>query len=149
MRTVDVAWDQVAERFTANGTIRGHEIAINAPAQPDVKRRPTGFSASELLLAGIGSCSAWDVVEVLRKTRTAVADLSVRVTGEQDADPPWAYRAIHLHYTFTGTDIDPAVVERAIRLSVDKYCSVIATVRASAAVTDSFEIVEEAAVPGA
>lgn len=149
MRTVDVTWDQVAESFTASGTIRGHEIAINAPAQPDVKRRPTGFSASELLLAGIGSCSAWDVVEILRKTRTVVAGLAVRVTGEQDADPPWTYRAIHLHFTVTGTGIDPAVVERAIRLSVDKYCSVIATVRGTATITDSVEIVAEAAVPGA
>jgi len=149
MRTVDVTWDQVAERFEANGTIRGHTIEIGAPAQPDVKRRPTGFSATELLLAGIGSCSAWDVVEILRKTRTSVEGLAVRVTGEQDADPPWAYRAIHLHFTFTGAGIEPVVVERAIRLSVDKYCSVIATVRGTAAITDSYAIVQEAAVPGA
>lgn len=147
MRTVDVTWDQVAERFEATGTIRGHTIEINAPAQPDVKRRPTGFSATELLLSGVGSCSAWDVVEILRKTRTPVEGLSVRVTGEQDEDPPWAYRAIHLHFTFTGPGIDPAVVERAVRLSVDKYCSVIATVRGTATVTDSHEIVEEAAAP--
>ena len=147
MRTVDVTWDQVAERFEANGTIRGTAITINAPGPPDVKRRPTGFSASELLLAGIGSCSAWDVVEILRKTRTTVADMAVRVTGEQDVDPPWTYRAIHLHYTFTGTGIDSTVVARAIRLSVDKYCSVIATVRATAHITDSYEILEETAVP--
>ena len=147
MRTVDVTWDQVAERFEANGTVRGHSVVISAPAMPDVKRRPTGFSASELLLAGVGSCSAWDVVEILRKTRTTVADMAVRVTGEQDEDPPWTYRKIHLHYTFRGTGIDPKVVERAIRLSVDKYCSVIATVRGSAEVTDSFEILEEAAAP--
>lgn len=149
MRTVDVTWDQVTERFVANGTIRGHTIAINAPAQPDVNRRPTGFSATELLLAGIGSCSAWDVVEILRKTRTTVEDLAVRVTGEQDVDPPWAYRAIHLHFTLTGAGIDAVMVERAIRLSVDKYCSVIATVRGTAAITDSYAIVQEAAVPGA
>ena len=147
MRTVDVTWDQVAQRFEANGTIRGHAITINAPGEPDVKRRPTGFSASELLLAGIGSCSAWDVVEILRKTRMEVTDLAVRVTGEQDADPPWAYRRFHLHFTFRGTGIDAAVAERAVRLSVDKYCSIIATVRAAAEVTDSYEIVEETAVP--
>ena len=147
MRTVDVTWDQVAERFEANGTVRGHTIEISAPALPDVKRRPTGFSATELLLAGVGSCSLWDVVEILRKSRTTVDDLAVRVTGEQDEDPPWAYHAIHLHFTFTGSDIEPAVAQRAVRLSVDKYCSVIATVRATAHVTDSYEIVEEAAAP--
>ena len=147
MRTVDVTWDQVAERFTASGTIRGHDITINAPDMHEEKRRPTGFSASELLLAGIGSCSAWDVVEILRKTRTEVADLSVRVAGEQDVDPPWTYRRIHLHFTFRGSGIDRAVAERAVRLSVDRYCSVIATVRAAAEVTDSLEIIEETAVP--
>ena len=149
MRTVDVTWDQAAESFQANGTIRGHAITINAPAAPGEERRPTGFSAADLLLAGIGSCSAWDVVEILRKTRTEVADLAVRVTGEQDEDPPWTFRAVHLHYTFRGSGIDPAVVERAVRLSVDKYCSVIATVRHAAKVTDSHEIIEETAVPAA
>ena len=88
------------------------------------------------------------MVEILRKTRTEVADLAVRVTGEQDEDPPWAYRAIHLHFTFTGPGIDPAVVERAVRLSVDKYCSVIATVRARRRGHRlAIEIVEEAAAP--
>jgi len=149
MRTVDVTWNQATESFQANGTIRGHEITINAPAAPGETRRPTGFSAADLLLAGIGSCSAWDVVEILRKTRTEVVDLSVRVTGEQDEDPPWTFRKVHLHFTFRGTGIDPAVVARAVRLSVDKYCSVIATVRHAAEVTDSHEIIEESAVPAA
>ena len=141
MRTVDVTWDQGAERFEATGTIRGFTIPVNTPAPPDVKRRPTGFSATELLLSGIGTCSAWDVVEILRKSRTSVDDMSVRVTGEQDQDPPWAYRAIHLHYSFTGTGIDEAVVGRAIKLSVEKYGSVVATVRSTAHVIHSYGVV--------
>jgi putative redox protein len=146
MRTVDVTWDQVAESFTGNGTVRGHDITINAPARPGEHRRPTGFSPADLLLAGMGSCSLWDVVEILGKSRQPVADLCVRVTGEQEADPPWTFRRVHLHYTFTGEGIDPAVAARAVRLSVDRYCSVIATVRGSAEVTDSFEIVASAPV---
>ncbi len=149
MRTVDVAWDQATESFQASGTIRGHDITINAPAAPGEQRRPTGFSPADLLLAGIGSCSAWDVVEILRKSRTEVAGLTVHVTSEQDEDPPWTFRKVHLHYTFRGSGVDPAVAERAVRLSVDKYCSVIATVRHAAEVTDSFEIVTEAAGPAA
>ena len=149
MRTVDVTWDQVAGRFEAAGSMRGHDISINAPGEPGEKKRPAGFSAADLLLAGMGSCSLWDVVEVLRKSRQAVDDVRVRVTSEQDTDPPWTFRSVHLHYTFVGADVDRAIVERAVRLSVDRYCSVIATVRHAADVTDSFEIVTEAAEPAA
>ncbi|MFN8621409.1 MAG: OsmC family protein [Chloroflexota bacterium] len=143
MRTVDVTWDQVAERFTGVGKNPAHPITIAAPARPGERRPATGFSPADLLLAGMGSCSLWDVVEILGKSRQTVDDLTVRVSGEQEADPPWTFRKVHLHYTFVGTSIDPAVAERAVRLSVDKYCSVIATVRHAADITDSFEIVAE------
>jgi putative redox protein len=143
MRTVDVTWDQVAERFTGTGRNPAHAITIAAPPRPGERRPATGFSPADLLLTGMGSCSLWDVVEILGKSRQAVDDLHVRVTGEQEPDPPWTFRKVHLHYTFVGAGIDPAVVERAVRLSVDKYCSVIATVRHAALVSDSFEIVTE------
>ena len=122
----------------------------NEPPEPGGKhRRPTGFSASELLLAGVGACSAWDVVEVLRKKRQRLVALDVRVDGEQDADPPWAYRRISVQYTARGHGLDEAVVRRAVRLSVDRYCSVIATVRGGAEVVDSVEVVEEPGAPAA
>ena len=63
MRTVTVSWDKTAEQFVASGTHRGRELVINAPGEPGVARAPTGFSATELLLAGAGACAAWDVVE--------------------------------------------------------------------------------------
>ncbi len=148
MRTVDVTWDQDAGHFLASGSIRGHTVTINAPGMPDEKKRPAGFSPADLLLAAMGSCSLWDVVEILRKSRREVADLRVRITAEQDADPPWTFRRAHLHYTFVADGLDPAVAERAVRLSVEKYCSVIATVRHAATVTDSFEILTEAEVSG-
>jgi putative redox protein len=95
----------------------------------------------------MGSCSAWDVVEILRKSRQDVADLTVTVTAEQEPDPPWTFRSVHLRFTFRGDGVDPVIAHRAVRLSVDRYCSVIATVRGSAEVTDSIEIIGEAAVP--
>lgn len=147
MRSVEVTWDQVAERFVASGSIVGHDITINAPAMPGEQRRPTGFSAADLLLAAMGSCSAWDVVEIVRKSRQEVADLSVTVTAEQEPDPPWTFRSVHLRFTFRGEAVDPVIAHRAVRLSVDRYCSVIATVRGSAEVTDSIEIIGEATVP--
>jgi putative redox protein len=140
---VSIAWDQVAGRFEATGRWVGHPIAINAPALRDEPREPTGFSAADLLLAGVGACSAWDVVEILRKSRQALSGLDVRIDGQQEEAPPWAFRRVAVHFTVRGTGLDPATVERAVRLSVDRYCSVIATVRGSAEVVDSFELVEE------
>jgi putative redox protein len=146
MRSVEVAWDQAAGRFEASGKWTGHTIAINAPAGPDEQRGPTGFSAADLILAGVGACSAWDVVEILRKSRQQVSGLSVRVDGRQEEAPPWTFRRVTIRFTIHGTGLDREAVARAIRLSVDRYCSVIATVRGSAEVVDSFEIVE--AEPG-
>lgn len=145
MRTVDVTWDQVAGKFDAIGSMRGHTVAINSPGLPEEHKRPAGFSPAELLLAGMGSCSLWDIVEILRKSRQEVTDLRVRVTSEQEADPPWTFRKVHLHYLFVAETLDPAVAARAVRLSVDKYCSVISTVRHAATVTDSFEVVRDLA----
>ena len=152
MRTVNVAWDREAERFTAQGTHRGSELLINAPENtPDPSgkhRRPTGFSATELLLAGVGSCSAWDIVEIMRKQRQQMTGLGVNVTAEQHADPPWAYRRIEVHFTVRGHDLDETAVRRAVRLSVDNYCSVIASLR-GAEIVDSVEIIQEDAAPAA
>jgi putative redox protein len=147
MRTVDIAWDQAAGHFQASGSAVGHDIRINAPGMPGEPHASTGFSPAELLLAGAGSCSAWDVVEILRKSRQEVSSFSVRVTSEQEKDPPWTFRRVALHYTFRGNGIDPDVVKRAVRLSMDRYCSVIATVRGAAEVTDTIEIIEEPALP--
>jgi putative redox protein len=142
MRTVTVTWDRVADRFRATGTHRGHVVDINAPGRPDAPHAATGFAATELLLAGAGSCAAWDVVEILRKQRQDLVELEVRVEGEQDADPPWAYHAVTLRFALRGTGIDTAAAERAVALSVDRYCSVTATLRGIAAIRTSVEVVE-------
>ena len=97
MKIVTIDWDPAAERFVAEGTHRGHRIDINAPrTRPEGAGRegPSGFSASELLLAGAGACAAWDVIEILRKQHEDVRDLNVVVEGEQHDDPPWAYQRI-------------------------------------------------------
>ena len=77
----------------------GQSISINAPADlGDDERGPTGFSATELLLAGAGACAAWDVVEILRKRRAQVAALEVTVDAEQGREAPWTYRSVTLHF---------------------------------------------------
>lgn len=142
MRTVNVAWDPALEQFTAQGTHRGHELVINAPHAPDSHHPPTGFSATELLLAGAAACSAWDVLEILRKRREQISSLEVTVEGHQQADPPWTYQRLVLHYRVGGTDLVPTVLSRVVRLSIVGYCSVLATLRGVAGVEATLELVD-------
>ena len=143
MRTVNVSWDKQAGRFTALGRQPGQVLSINAPALPTEKERPpTGFSATELLLAGAGSCSLWDVVEILRKRRAHVDSMEVAVEGIQDADAPWTYRRIRLHYKIVGEGLKVAVLARVIRLAIVRYCSVISTISGVAAIEATVELVD-------
>jgi len=142
MRTVNVTWDKEAGRFTALGKHAGHKVVINAPAPPGGDPVPTGFSPTELLLAGAGACSAWDVVEILRKRRAHIDSLDVSVEGEQADEAPWAYREVALHYRIGGDGLKVAVLARVIRLSIVRYCSVIATLAGVAAISATVELVD-------
>lgn len=102
-----------------------------------------GAKPSQMLLVAMSSCSGVDVVEILRKKRKTLTGLEITATGEQDPNPPWAYRKIHLHYRLTGGDLTEKAVEQAIDLSQNKYCSVSATVRGVAEITYDFEIVSD------
>lgn len=101
----------------------------------------TGMSPSDLLLVSLGACSSYDIVGILMKKREKLTGLETTVTGEQDADPPWTYRRFHLHYTVQGVELGEKAVGDAIRLSVENYCSVAATLRGTAEITYDFEIV--------
>jgi putative redox protein len=95
---------------------------------------------SDLLLLSLASCSAYDVVMILGRQRQNLADLYVDVEGQQAAKPPYAFTYIHLHYVLKGENLDARKIERAIRLSEGKYCSVAATIRGVATLTHSYEI---------
>lgn len=99
-----------------------------------------GMRPSELLLVAVGACTAVDVVEILAKKRTPVSALEIEVTGEQDPEPPWTFRKIHLIYRVSGAGLTPTAVEQAIRLSEEKYCSVSSTVRGVAEITTEYQI---------
>ena len=102
-----------------------------------------GVKPSEMLLIALASCSAVDVVEILSKKRMPLDSMEIITTGEQDADPPWTFRKIHLKYRLSGRGLTDQAVEQAIQLSEGKYCSVAATVRATADITTEFEIICE------
>lgn len=103
-----------------------------------------GVKPSQMLLVALASCSAVDVVEILFKKRLALTLLEVVTTAEQDPDPPWTYRKIHLKYRLSGRGLTAKAVEQAINLSQEKYCSVAATVRGVAQITTEYEIVADA-----
>ena len=95
---------------------------------------------SDLLLLSLASCSAYDVVMILKRQRQPLVNLYVNVEGNQASAPPYQFTDIHLHYTVAGDGLDAAKVERAIKLSEEKYCSVAATIRGVATLTHSFDI---------
>jgi putative redox protein len=101
-----------------------------------------GIKPSELLLIAVASCSAVDVVEILTKKRMPLTSLEITTSSEQDPNPPWTFRKIHMHFKVSGKNLTEKAVARAIELSEGKYCSVVATVRATAQVTTDFKILE-------
>ncbi len=103
-----------------------------------------GAKASDLLVIALCACSSYDVVDILLKQKVALTGLTVIADAEQAADPPWPFTAIHLHYVASGRDLDPKKVERAIKLSEEKYCSVAATIRGVTQITHDFEVREAA-----
>ena len=103
-----------------------------------------GAKASDLLVVSLCACSAYDVVDILKKQRLGLTGLTVTADPTQAPEPPWAFTHIHLHYVATGRDLDPVKVERAIKLSQDKYCSVAATIRGVTEITFDFEVRSEA-----
>jgi putative redox protein len=96
----------------------------------------------ELLLAGTGGCTAYDVVLILKRGRHAVQGCSVKLTSERADTDPKVFTRIHMHFTVTGKGLSPEVVERAIKMSHDKYCSASIMLGKTAEITTGFEVVE-------
>lgn len=120
----------------------GHAIVVDA--SPEVGGRNLGPRPMELVLMGAGACTAVDVVLILRKARQSVAGCVVELDSERAKDDPKVFTKIHFHFVITGSGLAPAQVERAIKLSRDKYCSATAMLAKTAEVTSDFEIREAA-----
>ena len=116
----------------------GHAVVMDA--SPDVGGRDLGARPMEMVLMGAGGCSAIDVVHILRKARQDLVDCVVEMEGERAAEDPKVFTRIHMHYVVTGRGLNPAQVERAIRLSKEKYCSATIMLAKTAEVTADFEI---------
>ncbi len=132
MSTATVRWIGGKQFVGIDST--AHSVVLSSTAEG------VGMKPSELLLVAVGSCSAVDVVDILTKKRTPLTALDISVNGEQDAEPPWTYNKIHIHYRLSGKDLTDKNVSQAIHLSHTKYCSVAATVSGKAKITTSYEI---------
>ena len=102
-----------------------------------------GVKPSDMLPIALASCCAVDVVEILAKKRMPIASMEITTTGEQDADPPWTFRKIHLKCRLSGAGLTEKAVEQAVQLAEEKYCSVAATLRATVEITTEFQIIRE------
>ena len=111
-----------------------HSVVLSTPDEG------IGMKPSELMLVALASCTAVDVVEILAKKRTPLESLEIEVDGQQDSEPPWTFRKIHVHYKLRGQGLTDKSVAQAIELSEEKYCSVAATLRGVAEITTSFEL---------
>ena|SRR5438309_4656523 len=128
------------ERFVASAS-SGHALVVDSSSQTKSASGPM-----ELVLIALCSCTATDVVSVLKKKREPFTSVVVRAQGERALEPPTVYTSIHLIYEIGG-HVSPAAAERAVHLSKDKYCSVSRML--SKAVPITYEIVYVGAGPAA
>ena len=119
----------------------GHSVVMDGA--PDAGGRNMGFRPMEMLLLGLGGCSAFDVVAILKRGRENVTDCTIDIEAERAATDPKVFTRIVLKYVVTGRNLDSHKVERAIKLSAEKYCSASAILGKTAELSHTFEIVEQ------
>jgi len=119
----------------------GHKLMMDADDTSGGQNK--GFRPMELLLVGFGGCSGMDVISILRKKRQNVTGLEVNVKGERAESHPHVYKEVHIEFVVKGKGVEKEAVERAVDLSLDKYCSVGATLGKAGKITHSYRILEE------
>ena len=120
----------------------GHALVMDGA--PEAGGRNLGFRPMEMVLAGTGGCTAFDVVLILKKGRHAVSGCEVSLKAERAEADPKVFTKIHFHYIVKGKRLKPDAVARAIELSKDKYCSASIMIAKTAEITHDFEIIEDA-----
>lgn len=123
----------------------GHLVAMDGapdPAKPELSGANLAPRPMELVLAGTGGCTAYDVVHILKRGRHDVRGCTVQLKSQRAEADPKVFTAIHMHFVVSGKGIPAAAVERAIALSHEKYCSASLMLAKTAAITTSFEVRE-------
>lgn len=145
-----VSWTGAAGTRSGMGflaeTGSGHVLVMDGA--PDAARPENGGQnlaprPMETLLAGTGGCTAYDVVLILKRGRHAVSGCQVKITAERASTDPKVFTQINMHFVVTGKSLPAAAVERAIALSHERYCSASIMLAKTAAISTSFEVIEQ------
>ncbi|HSH98208.1 MAG: OsmC family protein [Methylophilaceae bacterium] len=118
----------------------GHAVVLDGA--PDAGGRNLGMRPMEMLLIGMGACTSFDVVTILKKSRQPITDCVAEMHADRADEIPKVFTNIHVHFIVTGNGLNPAQVERAVKLSAEKYCSASIMLSKSVNITHDFEIVE-------
>lgn len=118
----------------------GHSVVMDGP--PEAGGRNLGIRPMEMLLLGVGGCSAFDVVMILQKSRQAIIDCDVEISAERAESEPKVFTAIHLHFIVKGNGLAEQRVKKAIALSAEKYCSASIMLGQMANITHDYEIID-------
>jgi putative redox protein len=136
-----VSWLGIDGMAFSAETGSGHLINMDGP--PEAGGRNLAPRPMELLLAGAGGCSVFDVVLILQRSRQAISGCNVSLQAERAPEDPKVFTKINLHFQVKGKDLDPAKVERAVKLSHEKYCSATVMLAKTAELTYSIEVISE------
>lgn len=119
----------------------GHAVVMDGP--PDMGGRNLGVRPMEMLLLGMGGCTSFDVIHILKKSRQAVTDCVAEIEAERATEDPKVFTRIHVHFIVSGRDLKENRVQKAVELSAEKYCSAsIMLGNAGVTITHDYEIVE-------
>ncbi len=131
-----VKWVQDATMVGESGS--GHALVMDGP--PEHGGRNLGVRPMEMLLLGMGGCTEFDVLHILKKARQRVTDCVVELEAERAPEDPKVFTRIHVHFIVSGPDLSEKHVKRAVSLSADKYCSASIMLGATAEITHDYEI---------
>ena len=118
----------------------GHAVVLDGA--PEMGGRNLGMRPMEMLLIGMGACTSFDVVTILKKARQPITDCVAEIEAERADEIPKVFTRIHVHFVVTGKGLNPSQVERAVKLSAEKYCSASIMLGKAAEITHDFEIKE-------
>ncbi|MDP2903432.1 MAG: OsmC family protein [Methylovulum sp.] len=118
----------------------GHAVIMDGP--PEHGGRNMGIRPMEMILLGVGGCSSFDVVQILQKGRNNMVSCVTEVSAERVDAIPSVFSKIHLHFVVSGRDLKASAVERAVKLSAEKYCSATIMLGKSVEITHDFEVIE-------
>jgi putative redox protein len=135
-----VRW--VEDRTFVGEAGTGQKLVFGTAFGPDAVK--PGPSPMDLVLIGTGGCAAWDVVNILTKSREAIEGCVVEVEADRTEQDPQVFTRIHMHFVLRGRGLAPHKVQRAIELSAEKYCSASAMLAKTATMTHDFELIDTA-----